>query len=188
MSNISNYRIKVKQILLIFFGLISGILAGLVILSGVERSLSVPVSVPTAKPKKEVLGFLPYWLLDKAKPNYSGFITTLDYFSLTLDTDGTILKSTNPVELEPGYAALTGGKLDPFFDIARQDNIKLSLTVFDGDQDSINQLISDPITHADNLIADISPIMSKYAFSDLNLDIESVAYASPSAQINYKSL
>src|SRR5260221_5510811 len=149
----------IKSLLFSIIGLILGIFGGLllthVILS--ERSESnISLSAPAPQAKKEVLGFLPYWLLDKAKPNYAGFITTLDYFSLTIDKDGTILKSTNPVELEPGYAALTGGKLDPFFNIASRGNIKLSLTVFDGDQDSINQLISDPIIHAHNLIADRS--------------------------------
>lgn len=135
---------------------------------------------------KEVLGFLPYWLLDKAKPDYGGYITTLDYFSLTPDVDGSIVKYTAPGQSEPGYYALTGGRLDNYFAVARAKNIKLSLTIFDGDQDAINSLISNPIPHADNMMNDLAPIISQYGFSDLNMDIEGVGVASPSAQFNYQ--
>ncbi len=147
----------------------------------VNTNLIVP------KGKKEVLGFLPYFLLDKARDDYSSYITTLNYFGLIIDKDGTILKSNNPIELEPGYYALTSGKLDPFFDKAKAKGVKLSLTVFDGDKDIISNLISDPIIHAHNFVNDIIPVLSKYGFSDLNLDIESIGVATPSAQANYES-
>ncbi len=180
----------IKNLAISLIGLILGSIVGFILITSISnpsKPASVVLSSPPLQARKEVLGFLPYWFLDKAKTDYSSVITTLNYFSLTLDKDGTILKSTNPVELEPGYAALTAGKADAFLTSARQNNIKLSLTAFAGDQGTINQLISDPITNANNLLSDIAPIMSKYGFSDLNLDIEGIGYASPSAQLNYQS-
>ena len=180
----------VKNLAVSLIGLILGSIVGFILITSISnpsKPASVVLSSPPLQARKEVLGFLPYWFLDKAKTDYSSVITTLNYFSLTLDKDGTILKSTNPVELEPGYAALMGGKADAFLTSARQNNIKLSLTAFAGDQGTINQLISDPITNANNLLSDIAPIMGKYGFSDLNLDIEGIGYASPSAQLNYQS-
>src|SRR5260221_4607111 len=180
----------IKNLAISLIGLILGSIVGFILITSISnpsKPASVVLSSPPLQARKEVLGFLPYWFLDKAKTDYSSVITTLNYFSLTLDKDGTILKSTNPVELEPGYAALMGGKADAFLTSARQNNIKLSLTAFAGDQGTINQLISDPITNANNLLSDIAPIMSKYGFSDLNLDIEGIGYASPSAQLNYQS-
>jgi len=180
----------VKNLLTSTIGLILGIFAGYFIISYFSPTqLLIPTStqtVLTAKPK-EVIGFLPYWFLDKAKPDYGGLITTLDYFSLTADVDGKILKYTAPGESEPGYLALVGGKLDNYFAVAKSKNIKLSLTIFDGDEDRIGKLISDPISHANNLVSDLSPLITKYGFSDLNIDIEPTKVASPEAQLNYQS-
>ncbi len=184
----------VKNLIIAVLGLTLGLTAGYFLItyfSPNQNEMLTPTSSKTIQASKqsnkEVLGFLPYWFLDKAKPDYRGLITTLDYFSLTLDADGTILKYTAPGESEPGYYALVGGKLDSFFASAKAKNIKLSLTIFDGDQDRINGLISDPVPHANNLINDLAPIISKYGFSDLNLDIESIGVASASAQLNYQT-
>lgn len=180
-----------KNIVTVIFGLLLGIGAGYVIVTFTNNALPLqPLptgeSVKKIASGKEVLGFLPYWLLDKARPDYGGYITTLDYFSLTVDKDGTIMKSTSPVELEPGYYALMGGKLDAFFETARARNIKLALTVFSGDQDNINQLVSDPVTSADNLVNDLAPIIGQYGFKEINLDVEPIGTASPAAQVNYE--
>lgn len=179
-----------KRVFIVFGGLLVGVLAGYVIIKfsfSSRAGVGGPaVTFPTAKSvSREVVGFLPYFLLDKAKTDYSSYITTLDYFGLTIDKDGTILRSTSPVELEPGYYALVSGKLDPFFESARVHNIKLSLTIFGGDQEFIKELVGDPVPHADNLINEISPVMSQYGFSDLNLDIEAIGTASASAQANF---
>jgi spore germination protein YaaH len=181
-----------KNILISTIGLAAGIILGYFIISyfpNQNQILNPTLSQVALEPKanKEVLSFLPYWFLNSAQSDYSGFITTLDYFSLTPDSDGTILKYTAPGQSEPGYYALTSGKADSHLDAAKQNNIKLSLTIFDGDQNRINELISDPVNHADNLIKDLVPFISKFGFSELNMDIESIEVASPSAQLNYQS-
>ena len=175
-----------KSFITIFLGLVLGSVVGIFLIFSTNES-STPISPINLKQaiqpaKKESLGFLPYWLLDKAKNDYSNFITTLDYFSLTIDTDGTILKSTTPVELEPGWYTLTSGSVDKFLNNAKEKNIKLSVSVFNGDRESINRVVDDPKNHAANLVNDMTDVMSKYGFSDLNLDIESIAEATPAAQ------
>ena len=178
-----------KAFLTIFFGLILGLGIGIFLVFSTKGN-STPLSPMNLKQaiqpaKKESLGFLPYWLLDKAKNDYSGYITTLDYFSLTLDVDGTILKSTTPVELEPGWHALTSGSVDTFLNTAKSKNIKLSISIFDGSQASIDRVLDDPSTAGTNLVNDMSKVMSKYGFSDLNLDIESITEATPAAQLKF---
>ncbi|HEX6977052.1 MAG TPA: glycosyl hydrolase family 18 protein [Patescibacteria group bacterium] len=141
---------------------------------------------PTPKPnQKQVIGFLPFWLLDKAEIDYSRYITTLNYFSLTIDKDGTIQKYTNAIEGEPGYFALKTGKADPFLNKAKEKNISLSLAVFSGDEAVIEEILKDPVKSADNLVNDVVPIMEEYGFSDLNLDVESVKDATPQTRANY---
>jgi spore germination protein YaaH len=136
-------------------------------------------------PKKEVMGFLPYWLAGKGLTDYSKYITMLSYFSLTADSDGTIQKYTNPGESEPGYLALTSGKMDSFLNIAKEKGVDLSLLIFSYDDDNISQMINDPEQSAKNLLSEVSPIMENYGFTDLNLDIEQVSDASPEARLKF---
>lgn len=132
--------------------------------------------------KKEVIGFLPFWLLSKAKENYSPYITTLTYFSLTVGPDGSIVKKLTPLESEPGWFALTSGKVTKHLDNAKKHGQKLSLLVFAGNDATIGALMENPVLHARNLIRDVKPIMDEHKFTDLNLDIENVSYASESSQ------
>jgi|WetSurMetagenome_2_1015567.scaffolds.fasta_scaffold42147_3 spore germination protein len=136
-------------------------------------------------PKKEVIGFLPYWLITKASPDYSKYITTLSYFSLTLDKDGTIQKYTSPGQSEPGYHTLFSGKFDPFLASAKAKGLNLSLVVFSSGDDNIGLMLNDPESSAKNLLNDVTPIMKQYSFTDLNLDVEQVADASPEAKLRF---
>ncbi len=140
---------------------------------------------PIFKPQQEVIGFLPYWLIDKADKNYDQYLTTLTYFGLTAGPDGAIVKLSQPGQEEPGWYALESGKLDTAFSNYKKDNIKLSLAVFSGDQSAIDDLISDPASHAATMMGQVTPIMHQYGFTDLNLDVESVIAASDSARQNF---
>lgn len=134
---------------------------------------------------KQVIGFLPYWTLDRAAIDYSPAITTLTYFSLNVDGKGHIVKLATPQQEAPGWYALHSGELNPFLTKATQNHITLSLLIASGDSDAINQMISNPVVHANNLIADIAPLMRRYHFSDINLDIESTPTASDTARQNF---
>ena len=140
---------------------------------------------PIGAERRQAIGFLPYWLTTKADKDYTKYLTTLAYFGLTVTSDGSIEKYINPGETEPGWYALNNGKLDKFFETAKKNDINLSLVVFSSDEENIGQLISNPITHAKNLISEVEPMMKEYGFSDLNLDIESVLTASDEARQNF---
>lgn len=134
---------------------------------------------------KQTIGFLPFWLLDKAQKDYSPYLNTLTYFGLSVDGDGHILKFTNPGESEPGWYTFNSGKADPFLNTAKQKGLKLSLLMISGNEDKINSLITDPETNAHNLVSDVKPIMQQHGFTDLNLDIESVKEASDEARMRF---
>lgn len=174
----------IQKIIIAILGIAIGITGGYLVIL-----LTAPKTSKTANqnlfipPKKEVVGFLPFWLIDKADKNYSPYITTLSYFNLNIDSDGTILRYTNVVEGDPGYFALKGGKMDAIFANAKKNNIKLSLTVFTGDEEKIDRILDDPAAHAQNLVNDVAPIMQQYGFTDLNLDVESVRDATAEARI-----
>lgn len=178
-----------RYLVLIVIGLLLGIGIGyFYVVNPFEFSFSNKKTYRFDKPTipaHQVIGFLPYWLLTKANSDYSKSITQLAYFSLTPDVDGKIKKLDNPLEEEPGWFTLRSGKADSFLSNARKNKQSLSLVVFSGDNETIDQLVSDPVRHARNLLSDILPIMSKYHFSNLNLDIERVKEASPEARQNF---
>jgi len=174
-----------KKLAIIISGLALGIIFGfLIIVNFIVPNKTSSLINPLA-PKKIVIGFLPYWLLNTAKSDYSNYVTTLAYFGLRVDQNGNIQKLLNPTRDEPGWYALSSGKLDQFFEDAIKNNVSLSLMVVSGDTNSINGLVSDPILHAKNLVSDLSPLIDKYKFSDINLDIEYTQSASPAARDNF---
>lgn len=162
------------------FLIIAGVLVGL--LGGYFLTSKTLFPLPLLGPRAEVLGFLPYWLSNKAQIDYSKYINELSFFSLQIDDDGHIKKLNTPQEEEPGWVALYTGRMDPFFQNARKHHINLSLTVFNGNSDSIYTMISSPSASAKNLASDILPLMKQYSFSDLNLDVESTRIASDEAR------
>jgi len=135
--------------------------------------------------RHQVIGFLPYWLLTAADKDYPQYLTTLAYFSLTISPDGTIQKFTKPGEAEPGWHALRSGKATPMLTEAKEKGLALSLVLFSAREDSIGELLNNPIPHARTLMTEIAPVMKEHSFTDLNIDIESVAIASESSRQQY---
>lgn len=127
----------------------------------------------------QVVGFLPYWLISKADKDYSKYLTTITYFGLVINPDGSIQKYTKPGESEPGWYALNSDKFIP------PQALKKSLLVFSGEPEAINQLVSEPASHAATFVTQVTPIMEQYGFTDLNLDVENVLPASESARKNF---
>src|ERR1035437_4529461 len=160
-----------KKLAIIVSGLVLGIFLGfLVIVNFIASNKTTSLINPLA-PKKIVIGFLPYWLLNTARSDYSNYVTTLSYFGLRIDQNGNIQKLLSPTQEEPGWYALSSGKIDQFFRNALKNNVSLSLMVVSGDTNSIDGLVSDPVLHAKNLVSDLNPLINKYRFSDINLDI-----------------
>jgi len=135
--------------------------------------------------QKQVIGFLPFSLLSRAGTDYSRYITQLSYFSLTVNPDGTIRKLNSQTEEEPGWYALSSGRVAPFLDSAKAKNISLSLVAYSGDSNDIAGLIANPKVNAKTLSNEIIPIMKQNNFSNLNLDIEYTSNASSSSSQNF---
>jgi spore germination protein YaaH len=57
--------------------------------------------------------------------------------------------------------------------------------VASGDSQAISQMIDTPTQNANNLINDVLPLMKKYHFQDLNLDIEDPAMPTQAEQTNF---
>jgi spore germination protein YaaH len=179
------YKSMMKTILLGILGLLIGIGVAFLIKTYQPIIAHQQAVQKEAQLPKQVIGFLPYWLLSKAKPDYSSSLTTLTYFGLTVGSDGHIVKLTSPTETDPGWNALDSGIFNPFLTSAQSHHMKTSLLIDSGSVDAINQMVINPTEHANNLMTDVLPVMKQYGFSDLNLDIEYTQDASPAAQTGF---
>lgn len=174
--------LRKRNLLFGVLGLVAGALAGAKVLKALP---TLPLSREHKMyrilgiKKPIIFGFLPYWLVDKSANDYSPQLTTLSYFGLIIGDNGHVVTKSKPQETEPGWNALQNDSLKAKLQTAQAKNLKISLVVYNQNEKSIQILLSDPETHAKNLIADITPIMKQYGFSDLNIDIESFAEVSP---------
>lgn len=146
----------------------------------VDKTITV-----TDNSQKEVIGFLPFWLLSNAKYDYSNYINNLSIFSIIVDKEGKIKKYDKPGEGEPGYFSIRNGKFEQNIKSAKENKTKLSLVVFSGKDEDIDSMLVDPKKSADNLTSDLIPIIEEYGFEEINLDIEKVSDASPSARLKF---
>lgn len=145
------------------------------------RSYAVTLGVQ----KSQVFGFLPYWLVSKADANEDQHLTTLAYFALQVDGDGHLVHQNAAKETEPGWLTIQKQATQTRLAHAKQQHVQLSLVIGGGNEDSLAQLIADPETHAQNLIAEVAPVMKENGFTDLNLDLESFRTASDSSRQNF---
>lgn len=185
----------IQKILIAWAGVIVGVVVGIFLIDktnilniGNKDSSLIDLVSPAksnAPVSKKVIGFLPFWLIDKAASDYSPYITQLSYFNLVIDGDGTIQKYTSPGESDPGYHSLFSGKVDDYLANAKSKGLELSLTIFSGNDENINKFLEKPELSAQNLITDITPILEEHDFTDLNLDIEKVGDATPDQRKRY---
>lgn len=175
----------------IFFSIIFGI-AGALLAIGVLFLLAVspmrfdnPILTAFGIHKPQIVGFLPYWLLTKADKQYASSITTLTYFGLVVNGDGSLVKLTNPKEEEPGWTNLKGDTYSAFLADGKKNHLKQSLLVVSGDDDAIRAMLTQPEVAAKNLVSEAAPIMKDKGFTDLNLDIETFMEGSPSSQMQF---
>lgn len=177
----------VKQVVSIVLGLGFGIITTLFLINNISKispeitHFLSPLGLQSAK----IIGFLPYWLLSDAEKNYADYLTDIQFFAITIDEDGTILKRTKPTETEPGWLSLNSGKMSKYIEYATKNNLNKSLVLFLADEEKISALLSNPLSHATTMINAVEPIMKEYGFSEINLDIESFQTASEEARTSF---
>lgn len=98
-----------------------------------EKVFSIPyketVSLSvTGKPKKDVLGFFPYWMLEKQDKINISYLSSVSLFALTVNGRGDILKEGESGLLDPGWDMWRDPRLDDFIRKAKRSNVKVYLT------------------------------------------------------------
>jgi hypothetical protein len=121
-------------------------------------------AAPPLRPH-EVFGFAPYWTL----PSSAGFdvqgVSTLAYFSVGVNPDGTLQQSG------AGWNGYESQSLASLITRAHAANDRVVLTVTDFDQASLNALTSSP-TAAATLSSTLLSAVSAKNLDGINLDLE----------------
>ncbi len=131
------------------------------------RPEPAPPSVADAPPLKphEVFGFAPYWTL----PQSTGFnvagISTIAYFSLDVNPDGSVAESGS------GWNGYQSQALVDLVDRAHAAGDRVVLTVENFDQNQLNQLTSSP-SAASTLAKQLLSLVAQKNLDGVNLDFE----------------
>lgn len=169
------------KIFISLLGLTLGAATALFVNSPVDQPRKLNAVTNPEQTKKSVIGFLPFWLIDEAKGDYSDYLNEITYFNLTIGEDGHIRKYLKPNELEPGYNALYKNRFSP-------QGLISSLALFLGEDESIENLLENPVESADNLSLDVNDVINDFGFEKINIDIEKVGDSSTEERLKFIEL
>ena len=126
-----------------------------------------PPSLADAPPLRphEVFGFAPYWTLAQSAGFDVSQISTIAYFSIDINADGTLDESG------PGWNGYQSQEFANLITRAHAAGDRVVLTATDFDQSSLNQLTSSPTAPATLSKALIAAIQAKN-LDGVNLDLE----------------
>ena len=113
----------------------------------------------------EVFGFVPYWTLDQSAGFDVAGLTTLDYFSIGINPNGTLDESG------AGWNGYESQALSTLITRAHGAGERVVLTVNDFDQHSLDELTSSPAAAITLSNALIGAIQAK-SLDGVNLDLE----------------
>lgn len=157
-----------------------------------ERAFSYPKSniplVVNNKPRKEVLGFLPYWMLSRADDINLDALTSVSLFGLEADSKGdivTVNSKTN--EVDGGWQMWKDPRLDSFIKRAKSKGIKIFLTLKSFDSENIDNLVASDEAQK-SFISNVLYLVSSKNLDGVNIDFEYVGTPSETSRKGFTRL
>ncbi|KKU90509.1 MAG: hypothetical protein UY21_C0022G0010 [Microgenomates group bacterium GW2011_GWA1_48_10] len=118
-----------------------------------------------AELSKEIAGFYPYWNLSKVSEVDLTNLTTVYYFALDLNGDGTWNQD------DPGISKLRTANYQLLKEKVLRNGTRWGLTIVNLSADSIAKNISNPVRQQ-TIIKNTIKMMKQENFQDLNIDLE----------------
>ncbi len=125
----------------------------------------------SGKPKKEVLGFFPYWMLPKYDKINLDALTSISLFGLETDGNGNIITKNDNDEIIGGWNMWKDPTLDKLIQKARLSNVKVYLTIKSFDSSNIEK-ISTSDTAQKTLITNALYLVNSKNLNGINIDFE----------------
>lgn len=140
-----------------------------------QQVFSYPVQnvqlTPLSRPKRTVVGFIPYWDLDSLDKLDTNEITTASLFGIEPDGNGDIIITDTQGNVDGGWGMWNDQRLDPFIANLKQKQIKVTLTIKMFSNTHIESLLSSSDAQK-KLISNILYMVSSKNLDGVNLDFE----------------
>lgn len=127
--------------------------------------------VVSGKPKKEVLGFFPYWMVSKQDQINLSTLTSISLFGLETDGNGNIITKDPSGTQNGGWSMWTDPSLDKFIKKAKAQGLKVYLTVKSFDNSNIEKISSNDNSQK-ALIANAVYLVNSKNMDGINIDFE----------------
>ena len=125
----------------------------------------LPAANETPLPSHQVFGFAPYWTLGQSSAFDVAGLTTIAYFSVDVNANGSL------DEGGPGWNGLQSQALASLVSRAHAADDRVVLTVTCFDQGTLDQVTADPSAPA-TLAAALIPLLESKGLDGVNLDFE----------------
>jgi len=127
----------------------------------------------TGTPRREVFGFLPYWMIDQEeKINFVG-LTTISFFGLEMDGGGNIITQYENGEADQGWVMWNSQKMDEAVARAKRQRIKTQITLKAFNNENIEKLVASDEAQ-ETFIANAIYLVNTRALDGVTLDFEYV--------------
>lgn len=126
--------------------------------------------LPKSLKKKEIIGFLPFWLVKEAKIDFTK-ITTLVYFGISLDKNGKIVRLMDDSTEEPGWTKFNSDELSTIITTSNEKNIHTELAVRAMENEVITAIVNNPKSRQ-NVIDNALEEMKSKKIQGINVDFE----------------
>lgn len=126
---------------------------------------------PHAKLDKHVMGFLPYWRIEDMKYIRPELLSEINYFGLTVDSDGKIIQLTNATEADPGWHIWNSKDMKDFISKTHIMGANSSVTIISQKNSVIEAILTSPTTQI-TLISQIVNLIKQNHLDGINIDFE----------------
>lgn len=116
----------------------------------------------------EVVGFVPYYELSSLASTDLGAFTDLVYFALDVRADATVVESSS----SGGWTSLQNGQAGNLVAAGHAQGDRVLLSVFSQSQPVLGAISAHPVTDGRRLADELAPLLSRYAFDGVDLDLE----------------
>lgn len=122
--------------------------------------------------KKEVMGFLPYWVLPRADDLNISLLTSVSFFGLEVNGDGDLIKvDTDGKAIDSWSRFQSDPNLNNFIKKLKKNRTKVFVTIKCFNQRNITKLSTDPTAQA-NFIKTALYILNSKSLDGINIDFE----------------
>ncbi|KKR75873.1 MAG: Glycosyl hydrolase, family 18 [Candidatus Levybacteria bacterium GW2011_GWA2_40_8] len=128
---------------------------------------------PSIRPKREVVGFVPYWTLDSLDKLQVDQLTSVNLFGIEPDGDGNIIITGKNGQMDGGWNMWNDPRLTEFISNLKKKQIRVNITIKSFSNQRMNTFLSSEQAQK-KLISNIIYMVNSKNLDGVDLDFEYV--------------